>query len=184
MVKADFVSLALISICMIVVLRSLRIGILSVLPNVIPIVFGYGLWKLFVGQMNIVATVAASISLGIIVDDTIHFLTKYQATRRSGITDPAEAMRRTLAHVGPAMASTSIVLVLGFGVLTLSSFQMTSYLGWLSLVIVGVAPITDMIVAPALVVVFGGATPSRVPPPADVASDTSLEVSTVQAGAR
>ncbi len=183
MVKADFVSLALISLCMIVVLRSLRLGILSVIPNVVPIVFGYGLWKLFVGQMNIVATVAASISLGIIVDDTIHFLTKYQATRRSGVTDPAEAMRRTLAHVGPAMTSTSVVLVLGFGVLTLSSFQMTSYLGWLSLVIVGVAPITDMIGAPALVVVFAGAPPSGARSQAGDTS-SSLEISTVQAGAR
>jgi predicted RND superfamily exporter protein len=177
MVKADFVSLALISLCMIVVLRSGKLGLLSLVPNIIPIILGYGIWKLFVGQMNIVASVAASISLGIIVDDTIHFLTKYQATRAKGITDPAEAMRQTLATVGPAMTSTSVILVVGFGVLTFSSFQMTSYLGWLSLVIVGVAPITDLIVAPALVVALSRDVPVSEPTP-------SIESRTVQAGAR
>ncbi len=155
MVQGDFVSLALISLCMIIVLRSLRLGMLSVVPNVVPIVIGYGLWRLTVGQMNIVASVAGSISLGIIVDDTIHFLTKYQAMRRRFGTSEEDAMRATLAHVGPAMLSTSVILVLGFGVLTLSSFQMTSYLGWLSVIIVGVAPLADMVLAPALVLTFG-----------------------------
>jgi outer membrane lipoprotein-sorting protein len=153
MVQGDFVSLALISLCMIIVLRSFRLGMLSVLPNVIPIVVGYGLWRVFVGQMNIVASVAGSISLGIIVDDTIHFLTRYKATKAKGL-DAEAAMTKTLVHVGPAMLGTSVILVLGFGVLTLSSFQMTSYLGWLSVIIVSVAPLTDLVLAPALVLLF------------------------------
>jgi predicted RND superfamily exporter protein/outer membrane lipoprotein-sorting protein len=153
MVQGDFVSLALISLCMIIVLRSFRLGMLSVLPNVIPIVVGYGLWRLFVGQMNIVASVAGSISLGIIVDDTIHFLTRYKAMKARGL-GAEEAMTKTLTHVGPAMLGTSVILVLGFGVLTLSSFQMTSYLGWLSVIIVSVAPLTDLVLAPALVLLF------------------------------
>lgn len=153
MVQGDFVSLALISLCMIIVLRSFRLGMLSVLPNVIPIVVGYGLWRVFVGQMNIVASVAGSISLGIIVDDTIHFLTRYKAMKAKGL-DAEAAMTKTLVHVGPAMLGTSVILVLGFGVLTLSSFQMTSYLGWLSVIIVSVAPLTDLVLAPALVLLF------------------------------
>ena len=152
MLKGDIASLVLISACMILVLRNFKLGMLSVIPNVVPIVVGYGVWRLAVGQLNIVATVAGSISLGIIVDDTIHFLTKYQALQRGGDRTPAEAMKATLAHVGPAMVGTSVILVLGFGVLTLSSFQMTSYLGWLSVLIVGVAPLADLVLAPALVV--------------------------------
>jgi uncharacterized protein len=180
MVKADLVSVALISLCMIVVLRSVRLGMLSLVPNVIPIVVGYGIWRVAVGQMNIVATVAASISLGIIVDDTIHLLTKYQSARRTS-HDAADALRRTLAHVGPAMTSTSVVLVLGFGVLTLSSFQMTSYLGWLSLVIVAFALVADMLVAPALVVLLDR--PSRSPAPAPAANpSTSVPPTLEQAG--
>lgn len=183
MVKADFVSLATISLCMMLVLRSVRLGVLSVLPNVIPILFGYGLWKLAVGQMNIVATVAASISLGIIVDDTIHFLSKYQAVRRDSRLSGAEAMGKTLAHVGPAMTSTSIILVLGFGVLTLSSFQMTSYLGWLSLVIVGAGPIVDLIVAPALVVVFASGPAIALPPFSEGDSFHRHDISNFKEGA-
>lgn len=151
MMRADFISLALISLCMVLVLRSLKLGLISVVPNVVPIVVGYGLWWLFVGQMNIVASIAASIALGIIVDDTIHFLTKFQAMQRKEGLGTEEAMRKTLGHVGPAMLSTTVILMLGFGVLTLSSFQMTSYLGWLSLIIIGLAPVADLMIAPALV---------------------------------
>jgi predicted RND superfamily exporter protein len=151
MLRADLLSIALISLCMILVLRSLELGLLSVVPNLVPIVFGYGVWRMTVGQMNIVATIAGSISLGVIVDDTIHFLSKYRATLRKGTLTEEEAMRHTLAHVGPAMLGTSVVLMAGFGVLTLSAFQMTSYLGWLSLLIVGIAPLADLVLAPALV---------------------------------
>ena len=78
--------------------------------------------------------------------------------REKGAT-PEAAMKHTLEHVGPAMISTSIVLVLGFGVLTLSHFKMTSHLGWLSVLIVGIAPFADLVVAPALVLGF----PKRAP---------------------
>ncbi len=154
MVQGDIVSLALISLCMIIVLRSAKLGLLSVVPNVIPIVVGYGVWRLAAQEMNIVASIAGSISLGVIVDDTIHFLTKYRATVRTSALGPEEAMEKTLAHVAPAMLSTTAILVLGFGVLTFSSFQMTSSLGWLSVLIVGVAPFCDLVLVPALVAVF------------------------------
>jgi uncharacterized protein len=156
MVRGDFLSLLLISACMIVVLRSVKLGLLSILPNVVPIIVGYAIWKLFVGQMNIVASVAGSISLGIIVDDTIHFLTRYKNACNDRRLSPEDGMRDTLAHVGPAMIGTSVILVLGFGVLCFSSFQMTSYLGWLSVIIVGIAPLVDLVLAPALIVAFTG----------------------------
>ncbi|MFT3836044.1 MAG: MMPL family transporter [Myxococcaceae bacterium] len=161
MVRGDLLSLVLISLCMVLVLRSLKLGLLSVVPNLIPIVVGYGLWWMFVGQLNVVATIAGSIALGVIVDDTIHFLTHYQAALREG-TPPALAMQQTLGEVGPAMVSTAVVLVLGFGVLTLSSFQMTSHLGWLCVLIVGIAPVADLVVAPALVLPWVKAAKTKV----------------------
>jgi predicted RND superfamily exporter protein len=88
-------------------------------------------------------------------------------------------MRTTLAAVAPAMLSTSIVLVLGFGVLTLSAFQMTAHLGWLSLLVVGIAPIADLVLVPALVLVF--ATP-RLSPKAGSARPT-LDSLPVEVGA-
>lgn len=182
MVQGDFVSLALISLCMIIVLRSLRLGLLSVLPNVIPIVVGYGLWRVCVGQMNIVASVAGSISLGIIVDDTIHFLTRYKAMKARGL-GAEQAMTKTLTHVGPAMLGTSVILVLGFGVLTLSSFQMTSYLGWLSVIIVSVAPLTDLVLAPALVLLFHKDAPAPEPAAVSVTATATQGTSTMKTAA-
>lgn len=150
MVQGDLLSLALISICMIIVLRNVKLGILSVVPNVVPIIVGYGVWYFAVGQMNVVASVAGSISLGIIVDDTIHFLTRFSATHaRTG--DVEHAMEDTLTHAGPAMLATSGILALGFFVLTFSAFQMTSYLGWLSVLVVAIAPLADLFMVPALV---------------------------------
>jgi predicted RND superfamily exporter protein len=155
MIKGDVVSLLLISICMILVLRNLGLGLLSMIPNVIPIVVGYGLWKLFVGELNVVASVAGTISLGIIVDDTIHFLTKFQYLQRKHGMTREQAMRHTLSSVGPAVFSASGILVVGFAVLILSAFQMTSHLGWLTVIVVGIAPVADLFLMPALVVVFG-----------------------------
>ncbi len=159
MVQADVISLALISLCMILVLRSVRIGLLSVLPNVLPIVVGYGVWRVAVGQINVVATVAASVSLGIVVDDTIHLLTRFQRQKRDGAS-AREAVERTLGHVGPAMMAATAVLVFGFGVLTVSAFQMTSSLGWLTALVVAIAPLADLLLMPALLVVFAKPEPS------------------------
>ena len=150
MVQADFLSLGIILLCMVVLLRSWSLGIVSVILNVVPIVMGYGIWWLVVGDMNIVATIAASISLGIIVDDTIHFLTKFRQLRKEGGTAEA-AIKETMIEAGPAMMATGLILCMGFGVLTLSSFQMTSHLGWLSLIIIAIAPLTDLFLTPALV---------------------------------
>lgn len=156
MVKADALSLLLISLCMMAVLRSFELGLLSIVPNVVPIVLGYGIWRLFAFDMNVIATVAATIALGIIVDDTIHFLTKFRATAAQLGPNPnlEVVLGRTLAHVGPAMISTTVILALGFGVLTLSSFQMTSHLGWLSMLIVVLAVVGDLLLVPALIAVF------------------------------
>jgi predicted RND superfamily exporter protein len=151
MVQADFLSLGIILLCMVVLLRSWSLGIVSVILNVVPIIVGYGIWWMVVGDMNIVATIAASISLGIIVDDTIHFLTKYRQLRKDAGRPAEAAIRETMIEAGPAMMATGLILCLGFGVLTLSSFQMTSHLGWLSLIIIAIAPLTDLFVTPALV---------------------------------
>jgi predicted RND superfamily exporter protein len=149
MVQADFLSLGIILLCMVVLLRSFSLGVVSVILNVVPIIVGYGLWWLIVGDMNIVATIAASISLGIIVDDTIHFLTRYRQLRQ--VASAEAAIRNTMLEAGPAMLATGTILCLGFGVLTFSSFQMSSHLGWLSLIIIGIAPLCDLFVTPALV---------------------------------
>ncbi len=150
MMKGNFVSLILISLCLLFALKSVRLGLLSVLPNVLPIVLGYGLWSLIFGEINIVASVAGTVCLGIIVDDTIHFLSKYQLAREHDGMSSAQAIRHTLSHVGPALVVTTVVLLLGFGVLTLSGFQMNSYLGLLTVMVVSFALAADLLILPPL----------------------------------
>jgi len=154
MMVGNFVSLALISVCLVLALGSLRLGLVSVIPNLMPIVFGYGLWALLFAEINIVASIAGTVCLGIIVDDTIHVLSKYQLARRDGL-DASEALRRTLGTVGPALVATTAVLAFGFGVLTQSGFEMNSVLGLLVVMVVVFALLADLLVLPALLVLFG-----------------------------
>ena len=149
MMRGNVLTLILISLSLVLALGSLRLGLISLAPNLLPIIAGYGLWWLFFGEINIVASVSGAICLGIIVDDTIHFLSKYQLSRRAGAS-PSDAVKHTLARVGPALVVTSGVLVAGFGVLTQSGFQMNSYLGLLTVMVVALALLADLILLPAL----------------------------------
>ncbi len=167
MMRGNVASLLLISLCLIFALRSAKLGLLSLLPNIVPIVFGYGLWALLFGEINIVASVAGAICLGIIVDDTIHFLAKYRIARMEGAS-AEDAVRRVIRTVAPALIVTSLVLILGFGVLTASGFQMNSYLGLLTVFVVASALVADLLLLPALLVWLDGrprSAPARREPP-------------------
>ncbi|MEZ4222665.1 MAG: MMPL family transporter [Polyangiaceae bacterium] len=150
MMFGTFVSLLLISACLVFALSSMRLGVLSVVPNIVPIVLGYGAWALAFGEINIVASVAGTICLGIIVDDTIHFLSKYQLARDEHGLDVQQAVRLTYRSVGPALVVTSLILLFGFGVLTQSSFEMNSSLGLFAMFVIGAALVADLALLPAL----------------------------------
>ncbi|MEZ4239695.1 MAG: outer membrane lipoprotein-sorting protein [Myxococcota bacterium] len=152
MVRGNLASLLLISLGMVAALRSWRIGLLSMVPNLLPIALAYGVWALFVGTIGIVASVAVAVCLGIIVDDTIHFLSRYVALRREGLA-PEDAVRRTLRAVGTALVLTSVLLVCGFGVLTLSTFAVNRVFGQLVILVVGLGLAADLVVLPAALLV-------------------------------
>ena len=159
MMVGNFASLLLISACLVLALGSWRLGLLSIVPNLLPILFGYGLWSLLFSEINIVASIGGTVCLGIIVDDTIHFLTKYRLARTTGGKTPSQAIRSTLSTVGPAMVSTTLVLFFGFGVLTQSGFQMNSDLGLLVVLVVGFALLHDLLLLPALLSLSEGGAP-------------------------
>jgi predicted RND superfamily exporter protein len=152
MLWGNAVDLLLIALCLIFALRSVRLGIISLIPNLMPIIAAYGVWWLFVGEINIVASVAGAVALGLIVDDTIHFLTKYQVAIERGLEKEA-AVEHVLGDLGPALVSTTAVLVGGFGVLGFSSFQMTSYLGIFTALTCTLGLIAEMTFLPALLLV-------------------------------
>jgi hypothetical protein len=126
-----------------------RAGLISLLPNVLPIVFVFGLMGYAGYRLNMATAIIASIAIGIVVDDTIHFFTHFREEfRRSGHRQ--DAMQAALAGVGKALCLTTIILVAGFGVFLFSESGILSSYGVLSGVAVLIALLGDLFVGPVL----------------------------------
>jgi len=146
------VSYALIIICIIMmfVLRSVKLGLISLIPNLIPIGAAFGVWALIDGNVGISVGTATGMILGIVVDDTVHFLSKYRrAMSEKGYTSE-QAIHYAFSMVGNALWITTFVLVCGFIVLTLSDFAMNSDMGLFTALTITLALIFDFIALPAL----------------------------------
>ncbi len=139
----------LISALLVLSLRSWKLGTISLLPNMIPALLGFGVWQLLSGEINLGLSVVASMSLGIIVDDTVHFLAKYQHARQDG-RNAEDAVRYAFHSVGWALVVTTVVLVIGFSVLLLSDFRLNSDMGLLTGIILLIALIVDFLFLPAV----------------------------------
>lgn len=153
MLKSLPLALLLISLLLIFALKSLRLGLISLLPNMLPAIIGFGLWGLISGEINLALSVVSGMSLGIIVDDTVHFLSKYQHARRSG-KSAEEAVRFAFATVGRALWITTLVLTVGFSVLAMSAFRLNADMGQLTGIILVVALAVDFLFLPAFLLVF------------------------------
>lgn len=150
MVLGTTAALVLISFILIVALRSFKIGLISLIPNLVPAAMGFGLWGLPVGEVNVGASIVAAMTLGIVVDDTVHFLSKYLRARREKGLNAEQAVRYAFHSVGKALWITSLVLIAGFMVFTLSVFKMNLYLGTLTAIIIVFALIADFLLLPPL----------------------------------
>nr|VFK16125.1 MAG: MMPL family protein [Candidatus Kentron sp. LFY] len=88
-------ALVLISIILIIALRSLKFGLISLIPNLLPVAMAFGVWGILVGEVDLVLSGVAVITIGIVVDDTIHFLSKYlRAGRERDLAPPGCGTRR------------------------------------------------------------------------------------------
>ncbi|KOO16496.1 RND transporter [Vibrio xuii] len=154
------ITLILISALMIFSLRSLRLGIVSVVPNMAPAIIGFGLWALFSGEINLGLSVVVTLTLGIVVDDSVHFLSKYQRARKQG-KNAEEAVRYAFHTVGRALWITTVVLVAGFSVLAMSSFRLNADMGQLSAIVIFIALVVDFVFLPALLMKFDTASYSQ-----------------------
>lgn len=150
MLSGTGLALVLISLSLIIALRSLKLGLLSLIPNIVPAVMAFGFWGLLVGEIGLGASVVAATSLGIIVDDTVHFLSKYLRARRERGESPEDAVRYAFATVGRALWVTSAVLVAGFATLSLSAFALNQSLGLLTALAIFAALVADFLLLPPL----------------------------------
>ena len=149
MLLATVVAMGLISLVLLVILKSFKIGIISLVPNYIPALLTFGVWGHLVGQVGLAGSVMTAMAFGIIVDDTTHFLSKYQQARRNG-ESPSAAVIATFEQVGPALWTTTIILACGFIVFAFSGFAVTWTLGMMLSITVVLALAADFLFLPPL----------------------------------
>lgn len=152
MLYATTLALILISLVLIVALRSIKIGLISLIPNLAPAAMGFGLWGYMVGEIGLSLSVVSTMTLGIVVDDTVHFLSKYLRARREKNLNPEDAVRYAFATVGRALLITSIVLVAGFLVLATSAFELNSGMGLVTAIVITLALFADFLFLPPLLI--------------------------------
>jgi predicted RND superfamily exporter protein len=149
MLRGTIIAMALISFILVWVFKSVRLGLISLLPNFIPAAMSFGLWGYLIGHVGVAASVVCVVAFGIVVDDTIHFLSKYLKARGEGLPAP-EAVRSTFRTVGQALWTTTAVLSASFLVFASSGFELSWALGLLVAITLGFALLADFLLLPTL----------------------------------
>lgn len=144
-----FTALLLISASLMVAFRSVKVGLLAMLPNLVPLVAGGALLWLIRRPLDIGTVIVASVCLGIAVDNTIHIIASYRRLRAAGVVSQ-QAIRDVLAHTGPALASTTAVLVAGFGAFAFATFMPNVYFGIMTASVLTIALVASLVFLPAL----------------------------------
>jgi uncharacterized protein len=153
LIRSFAATLFLVTLIMAVLLRSFKWGLISMIPNVIPVVFNFGLMGVTGATLNLVTLMIASIAIGIAVDDTIHMTVHVKRGIAKGLSMD-EALRKTFDEVGIAVITTSVILSLGFFTLTLSNFNPARQFGFFTGVTVLFALLSDLFLLPALLKLF------------------------------
>jgi predicted RND superfamily exporter protein len=154
MMTGTSIALVLISFLLIFALRSFKIGLLSLIPNIMPAILAYGIWGMVNGQIDTAVSVVVCLSLGIVVDDTVHFLSKYLRARREQGLETEEAIRYAFNTVGNALLVTSAVLVGGFMVMQFSHFLPSNNMGMLLAITILAALLVDFLFLPPLLMLL------------------------------
>ena len=150
MVFGTLLAFVLISGVLVVTLKNLKLGVLSLVPNIVPALMAFGAWALTVGTVGFSVSVVAAMTMGIVVDDTVHFLSKYLRGRREKGLDAPDAVRYAFSTVGRALWATSAVLVAGFLVLAQSTFKQNADMGLLAALTIVFALVADFFLLPQL----------------------------------
>ena len=148
------VALVLISFILIIALKSFRYGLISLIPNLMPAGLAFGLWAIVDGEIGLALSVVTSMTIGIVVDDTVHFLSKYLRARREQGLNAEQAVRYAFSTVGSALWVTSIALIGGFLVISTSSFEINAGMGLVTSMIIGFALLADFLFLPPLLLTF------------------------------
>ena len=161
MLTGTVLALVLISAILMLVLRNVKIGLISLIPNLIPGAMAFGLWGYGVGTVTMAIAAVLAATLGIVVDDTVHFLSSYCKARKDGLGSE-DAVRHAFRSVGSALAITTVSLVAGFAILAQSGLATNSDMAALTAITVTLALLADFLFLPCLLIRLDGR-PSVIP---------------------
>ena len=150
MLKGTALAFLFVAGLLMVAFRSARFGALTLIPNLVPAIAAFGVWALVVGRVNMALSVVAAMTFGIVVDDTVHFLSKYLRARRERGLAPDDAVRYAFSTVGRAIVATTIILAAGFAILSFSAFDLNAGMGQLTAVTIVIALLADFFFLPPL----------------------------------
>lgn len=154
LVIGTLIAMLVICVVLMISLRSVKLGLLSLVPNIAPAALAYGIWGMTEGYIDTSVAVVMCISLGVVVDDTVHFMSKYvRARREHGLSAP-EAIRYAFRTVAVALLITTVTLVAGFSVMMFSHFTPTVATGSLMALTLALALVVDFLFLPALLLLF------------------------------
>lgn len=146
-------AIIVVSILMALLYRSFRMLIISIIPNVIPLIVIAGIMGYFGINLKITTAIIFTISFGIAIDDTIHFLSNFKLELKKG-KSKIYALKSTYLGTGKAIVLTSAILVGGFSMLLMSSFMGTYYMGLMICITLVVAVLSDLFILPLLLLYF------------------------------
>ena len=148
-VKSLSISLLLIFAIMVALFVSSKVGLIAVIPNLFPILVNFGVMGLLGIPLSVATSLIASVAIGLAVDDTIHYLVRYNSEFKKDL-DKDRAMRETILSVGRPMVYTSLTIGIGFSVLLFSHFRPTAIFGVLMVITTASALVGDLILLPTL----------------------------------
>ena len=172
MMNGTIIAIVAIALIMILTLGSVGLGILSIIPNTLPILATYGAWALLVGTVGFSVASVAAVSLGIVVDDSVHFLTKYLRGQRERSLSREDSIRYAFRTVGLAIILNTIILAAGFMVLASSTFKLNGDMGLMTALAIGFALILDFFLLPTLLLNLPLVSQRSIQPQKGVSNDT------------
>lgn len=154
--KGFAVALVFISFLLILMFRSWSLGLTSMVPNLFPAAMAFGIWALISGKIGFGMSVGITITLGIVVDDTIHFLAKYKYAREQLKLDNYHSVEYAMDTVGIAMVLTTAMMAIAFTSLLFSDFIPNQDLGLITIITIVCAVLVDLILLPVILLKLFG----------------------------
>ncbi len=152
MTRGTLLAFILISACLMLALRSLRLGLISLIPNIAPPIVAFGAFSLVQTEVGFWTSFVTATAIGLIVDATVHMLTKYRHARINLGRNAEDSVRYSFATVGTALWVSSVILVAGFGVLNYSPFLINAMLGLVVSLTIVAALVLDFLLLPPLLI--------------------------------